>query len=472
VNPATLDRLLKLNRVPLGDPIAQEIRVEVQQRGTPFRTAFHAVFTRHGIVYRSVRTVDEDGIDLLYGAHAGNGRESRPEQAHGRPRPNEDRREWVDQARAVPILDEINRRGIKLQGKGAEREGPCPICGGKDRFSINTAKGVFNCRKCGGKGGDTIAFVQWLDGVNFDTAIATLAGAKLNKRHEAGKKDRERRLDFKNRVTFDYHDAEGRLVYHRDRLPLLDADGKPLLSDKGKPDKEFMPRLPRAMKYGLNGFVEVPYRLPELIGSINTDRTIEVFVVEGELKADLLREWSYVATNITQGTRDYAEHFRGADVVVLPDNDDTGRKRADAVLQTLNGVAARLRILNLPGLGEGEDIIDWARRGNAKETFEQLVGQARVWSKPDASQTRKRHRSRDIGSSSCGWTKSCRNRSTGCGQIVCHAGHLCCSPGCRTPVRRWSPRTLKRESRGGTSGQMAPVAPRLAASSSCRLKIT
>jgi len=247
MNSATLDRLLQLNGVPLGAPIAQEIRVEVQQLGTPFRTAFHSVFTRHGIVYGSVRTADEDGIDLLNGAHAGNGRASRPEQAHGRPRPSEDRREWVDQARAVPILDEINRRGIKLQGKGAEREGPCPICGGKDRFSINTAKGVFNCRKCGGKGGDTIAFVQWLDGVNFDNAIATLTGAKLNRHHEAGKKDRERRLDFKNRVTFDYHDAEGRLVYHRDRLPLLDADGKPLLSDKGKPDKEFMPRLPGAM---------------------------------------------------------------------------------------------------------------------------------------------------------------------------------------------------------------------------------
>jgi len=70
--------------------------------------------------------------------------------------------QWVEQARAVPIEDELARRGIKLNGK-VERAGPCPNCGGDDRFSINTSKQVFNCRKCGGRG-DVIALVQFLDG--------------------------------------------------------------------------------------------------------------------------------------------------------------------------------------------------------------------------------------------------------------------------------------------------------------------
>jgi hypothetical protein len=78
-------------------------------------------------------------------------------------------------ARAVRIEDEIARRGIKLRG-GVDRCGPCPRCGGTDRFSINTKKQVFNCR--GFEGGDVIALVQHIDGVSFLDAIAYLAGAE------------------------------------------------------------------------------------------------------------------------------------------------------------------------------------------------------------------------------------------------------------------------------------------------------
>jgi hypothetical protein len=76
-------------------------------------------------------------------------------------------------ARAVRIEDEIARRGIRLRGK-AERDGPCPVCGGTDRFSINTRKQVFNCRGFGE--GGVIAMVQHLDGCTFAEAVRTLAG--------------------------------------------------------------------------------------------------------------------------------------------------------------------------------------------------------------------------------------------------------------------------------------------------------
>jgi hypothetical protein len=82
----------------------------------------------------------------------------------------------VDLAKVVPIETEVARRGIKLIGRGPERVGPCPRCGcGTDRFSINIKKQIFNCRGCG-RGGDVIALVQHLDGVDFRTAVQTLAG--------------------------------------------------------------------------------------------------------------------------------------------------------------------------------------------------------------------------------------------------------------------------------------------------------
>lgn len=79
----------------------------------------------------------------------------------------------VERARNTPIGDVIDARGIRLRGRN-ERTGPCPVCGGKDRFAINVKKGVFNCRGCN-TGGDVIALVQHLDGVTFAEACAILA---------------------------------------------------------------------------------------------------------------------------------------------------------------------------------------------------------------------------------------------------------------------------------------------------------
>jgi DNA primase len=85
-----------------------------------------------------------------------------------------DRPPWAEQARAVRIEDEIVRRGIKLRGRNGSLEGPCPVCGGTDRFAVNTKKPAFNCRGCGIKGGDAIALTMALDGCDFKEAVETL----------------------------------------------------------------------------------------------------------------------------------------------------------------------------------------------------------------------------------------------------------------------------------------------------------
>jgi DNA primase len=82
----------------------------------------------------------------------------------------------VDAAKSVRIEHEIARRGgLNLKRIGGELIGPCPKCGGRDRYSISLTKQVFNCRACNA-GGDIIAFVQRADGVDFRTAIRVLAG--------------------------------------------------------------------------------------------------------------------------------------------------------------------------------------------------------------------------------------------------------------------------------------------------------
>lgn len=83
--------------------------------------------------------------------------------------------DWVAQARAVSVLDELGRRKISLKRAGSEMVGPCPVCGGRDRFGVHVRKGIWHCRHAG-RGGDAIALVQYLDGADFLAACETLTG--------------------------------------------------------------------------------------------------------------------------------------------------------------------------------------------------------------------------------------------------------------------------------------------------------
>jgi putative DNA primase/helicase len=81
----------------------------------------------------------------------------------------------IERARSVLLEHEVAQRGIKLRRVGTELIGPCAACGGIDRFGINVRKQIWNCRQCA-TGGDVIKFTQHVDGCDFASAIATLAG--------------------------------------------------------------------------------------------------------------------------------------------------------------------------------------------------------------------------------------------------------------------------------------------------------
>jgi phage/plasmid primase-like uncharacterized protein len=92
--------------------------------------------------------------------------------------------EAIDRARHADIL-EVARRYVTLKPVSAsEWAGPCPACGGKDRFSVNTRKRIWNCRGCG-KGGDVIALVQHVEGVGFREAVERLADERWTPKRRA-----------------------------------------------------------------------------------------------------------------------------------------------------------------------------------------------------------------------------------------------------------------------------------------------
>ena len=284
---------------------------------------------------------------------------------------------WADKARAVPIEREIERRGIKLRG-GVDRCGPCPKCGGDDRFSINTAKQIFNCRGCG-VGGDVIAFVEHIDGVDFEHACQTLTGEpKPNGRRYYPKIKQ-------TTATYEYRDASGAVVYVIDRIEFQAGNGVFLLKN-GKREKTFRQRRPDPDRPGnwisnVDGVPILPYRLPELLEAVAAECTI--LIVEGEAKVDLLRSWNVPATCCAGGAKkwkpEHAEYLRGADVVLLGDNDQASWEHTNQVGASLVGIAARTRVLMLPGLPPKGDIVDWAKAGGTREQLDALIEHAPGW---------------------------------------------------------------------------------------------
>jgi hypothetical protein len=309
---------------------------------------------------------------------------------------------WLAQARAVPLEQIIQQRNIKLKRQGVELIGPCPKCGGEDRFGVNLREQLYNCRKCGAKGHGAIDFTKWLDGIEAIPAAKQLNGEPPR----ANGHDRTPEPREVTRATFGYEDENSATLFAVGRIEFQNPDGSFVLKD-GKRAKKFKQKRPDPDKpgkwiYNIDGVRVVPYRLPELFEAIGGGH--KVLIVEGEAKADLLRSWNIPATCCAMGAGKWkpahSEFLRGAEVVILPDNDAAGRDHADVVGKSLQGIAAAVHVLELPGLPPKGDIIDWARAGGTRKQLDELVRQARPWApreeaKADETKTEERHQQQD-----------------------------------------------------------------------------
>jgi len=124
---------------------------------------------------------------------------------------------------------------------------------------------------------------------------------------------------------------------------------------------------------------QLPYRLPELLAEPNK----LVFVVEGEKDADRLAKDGLIATTNAGGGGKWRLElniwFEDRDVVILPDNDEVGRKHAADVAAKLRAVARRIRVVELPGLSPKGDVSDWLNAGHTVRDLRRLVLRAPAW---------------------------------------------------------------------------------------------
>ncbi|HUW32276.1 MAG TPA: AAA family ATPase, partial [Planctomycetota bacterium] len=174
-------------------------------------------------------------------------------------------------------------------------------------------------------------------------------------------------------ATYDYCDAAGSPVYQVIRYV----------------PKSFRQRRPDGRGgwlWNMNGVPRVLYRLPELLAA---DPEQWCFLPEGEKDVDNLAALGLTASCNPGGAMKWGKlsddsTLHGRRVCIIADRDDVGRRHAQDVARRLQGRAAEVKVLELPG-DQVKDASDWLEDHDAQEPQDlvaellRLAEEAPIW---------------------------------------------------------------------------------------------
>lgn len=214
---------------------------------------------------------------------------------------------WIQRAREADILEEALARGAVLKRHGHEWTGPCPACGGNDRFSVHPGKQIFNCR--GAVGGDVIKMIEHIEGLGFLQAVREITGegppgsnrhrgerpdperrAQLERQREHAAAERERRRQDQEANERENQKLAGRIWYAS--VPIGGTPAERYLLNRG------IPRPPEGWPDVLRFHPEVSYprhgRHPALICRVDNPRGVpsaiwRIYITNEGRKADLVQ---------------------------------------------------------------------------------------------------------------------------------------------------------------------------------------
>ena len=257
--------------------------------------------------------------------------------------------------------------GDPAKSSGHEILYRCP--GHDDRhpsLRINTEKNLWLCGPCNvsGNAWELAAFLGGYDPADKIT-IAEWLGARGLSYRNAGAPRRIRQHSYK--------DANGRDC-RKVRL-----EPKAFLWEHRGADGRW--------KLGLDGGKPLPYRLHEVRLGSGT-----IFVSESEHDVDVLWEHGLAAAAGPYGSNaekswppENIEQLRGMGVAIPRHNDTAGSRFAETLASKLHGVASEVKVILLPGLPKGGDVVDWFAAGHTDEDLLRLVAETPAWVPPSQS---------------------------------------------------------------------------------------
>ncbi|MCB2297898.1 hypothetical protein [Clostridium tagluense] len=232
------------------------------------------------------------------------------------------------------------------------------------------------CFSCGAKG-DIFKAAQYKEGIEgFYNGVKFLSekyNIKIATKHQGTfvEDDNLKNCHKDIIANYYYEDEQGNTLYKICRREWM---------DNGKRKKDFMAYTKdnSSWSFGIKSARHVIYKLPEVLKGIEKDENI--FFVEGEKCADKISKLGLVGTTTAFGARgfsaysgDYVSSLVGANIVILPDNDESGRAYAKEVLNAVKNKAKSIKIIELPDLKLKEDIVDWIENGGTVEKLITLV---------------------------------------------------------------------------------------------------
>ena len=223
---------------------------------------------------------------------------------------------------------------------------------------------------------------------------AAPAGTKVHQAKPAAapaaEKDEKPNIDYAHPdQVYSYTDAQGNELFQVCRYYYTTASGK---REKTFRQRRYDPSNEKANRAGYVASVpnelrdSTLYKMPQLLAAIRDGKP--VYVVEGEKDVETLARLGHVATCNPGGAgkwRDgYTRLLRGADVIILPDNDTadndyTGQEHALAVALALLNTAQRVRLVDIkeacPDLPPKGDISDMVQLMGDVEAMDALARQ-------------------------------------------------------------------------------------------------
>lgn len=161
---------------------------------------------------------------------------------------------------------------------------------------------------------------------------------------------------------YTYKDENGNYLYTKIKL----------INQEGKKSFIYVRVSKNKWKAGRGDIDPVPYRLDKIVANRNK---YPIYIVEGEKDVHTMEEIGFLATT-TGGAGtwkdEYKAYFKGASIVILPDNDESGNKYAREIKKSIKKIAYRLKVVTISPDEKG-DITDFINKGNSKDDVKRVL---------------------------------------------------------------------------------------------------
>ncbi|MEO3853717.1 hypothetical protein [Acrocarpospora sp. B8E8] len=257
---------------------------------------------------------------------------------------------------ALQRLDQVT--GYAPQGSGYRRKARCPA---HDDRAPSMTVGLdekdqvwFNCHRNPGCTQDEIRHALGLPPMPTRRTTPGLGGRGSRDDFVPCRREGHKKVD-----EYDYHDEQWNILF-----------GVARCDHKCFPGWQPDPTAPFGRRWNHDGVRIVPYRLPEILAAVQQERV--VMITEGEKDANALRARPLITATCNPGgsgrgwPADFARYFSGADVTIVADRDEAGRRHAQAIVDNLMPVA---RSLYVTQARHGKDAADHLAAGGTTGDF-------------------------------------------------------------------------------------------------------